>query len=88
MVAMLWEKDDKSSREDTVLYIADTIGPAFQSPQSLTMMWEIPHGGEKPHLSMFLFNLAIHNILNVLILSIGLAQVRTHLWQHISGWFT
>lgn len=43
----------------------------LQSPQSLTMMWEIPHGGEKPHLSMTLFNLAIHNILNVFILSIG-----------------
>lgn len=31
---------------------------------SLTMMWEIPHGGEKPHLSGPLFNLAVHNHMN------------------------
>lgn len=31
---------------------------------SLTMMWEIPHGGEKPHLSAPLFYLAIHNHMN------------------------
>lgn len=31
----------------------------------LTMLWGIPHGGEKPHLSKALFNLAIHNISHV-----------------------
>lgn len=31
---------------------------------SLTLMWEIPHGGEKPHLSAPLFNLAIRNHVN------------------------
>lgn len=45
------------------------------------MMWEIPYGGAKPHLSMTLFNLAIHIICNVFIFPLSSQQ-----W--IGRWFS